>query len=266
MPADSTNHEEQALDPETCEASELNRLIHESDETVLHQILKNPNLIPDQVVLIFENKFVTAQIVKSICEEPKWVGKYKVKVAIINSPLTPKVVALTLVKFLFWKDLVKVSKNPRLIPPVRLMADVVLKDRLPEITVGERVALARIASRTIIRSLVHDKNEMVFRALLENPLLTEEDIINIAASQNADPNILSILSTHKKWSFRYPIKLALLRNRKTPTAVITGLLSGLLEKDLKGVLDMKHMPAFVKMCAERVLKEKEKKWKRERFN
>jgi hypothetical protein len=249
-------------DPETCESAELNRLILEGDEKTLEKVLRNPNLTPQQVVLIFENKFVTHEIVKQICGEPNWVGRYTIKVAIVNSPLTPKVTALNLVKFLFWKDLVKVAKNARLLPPVRNMADVVLKDRLPEITVGEKVSLARIASRTLIRSLIHDRNEMVFRALLENPMLTEEPLIHLASSPSADPAILSVLATHKKWSYRYGIRLALLRNRRTPVAVAVGMLSHLMESDLKAVIDMDHVPRIVKMCAERIIHEKKSPEKR----
>jgi hypothetical protein len=56
------------------------------------------------------------------------------------------------------------------------------------------------------------------RILLDNPHVTEQEIVRIAAARPGVPASLSLLATHPRWSVRHAVKRALVFNPATPLA------------------------------------------------
>jgi hypothetical protein len=54
--------------------------------------------------------------------------------------------------------------------------------------------------------------------LLENPHVTEADVVKIAAARPAVPAALARLAVHPRWSVRHVVKRALVQNPSTPLA------------------------------------------------
>lgn len=86
------------------------------------------------------------------------------------------------------------------------------------LTLGERKALARTHDREQILLLLRDPHPAVVAILLDNPHLTESDIVRIAAARPAVPSSLSMVAAHPRWSVRHPVKRALVLNPTTPLA------------------------------------------------
>ena len=87
----------------------------------------------------------------------------------------------------------------------------------------------------MIDRLLHDRNWRVIELLLNNPLLTERDVIAIAARRPTRPEILAIVASHPKWSSRYRVRKALVCNPYTPHALGKQLISTLMAQDLKSL-------------------------------
>jgi hypothetical protein len=86
---------------------------------------------------------------------------------------------MKLIAVLGWHDLARVAAKPALPQPLRRAAEFLLGVRVREMTLGERVALARIASGGVIRVLLRDESPRVLEILLKNPRIVEEDAVAV---------------------------------------------------------------------------------------
>ena len=134
-----------------------------------------------------------------------------------------------------WADLVRLGVDTRVHPVVRRSADQRLVERLPGLAIGEKLAIARGASPSVVAVLRQDPTPRVIAALLENPRLTEGALLPLAASEHALPAALAVLAGNPRWSARYPLRLALCRNPRTPLGSVLPLLPLLLKRDLEAV-------------------------------
>jgi len=108
-----------------------------------------------------------------------------------------------------------------LIPPEEDDA-VETKRRIPDfgrgrpLTLGERKSLARTHDRRLIQRVVRDPHPDVVRILLDNPSLTEEDVVHICAIRPNEPGVLQAVYRHRRWVVRYRPRNAILRNPDCP--------------------------------------------------
>lgn len=86
------------------------------------------------------------------------------------------------------------------------------------LTLGERKALARTHRRDQLLKLVRDPHPAVVGILLDNPHVTESDVVRIAAQRPAVPEALAKIAAHARWSVRHAVKRALVFNPATPLA------------------------------------------------
>jgi hypothetical protein len=96
------------------------------------------------------------------------------------------------------------------------------KRRIPDfgrgrpLTLGERKSLARTHDRSLIQRVVRDPHPDVVRILLDNPSLTEEDVVRVCAARPNHPTVLHIVYRHRRWVVRYRPRHAIVRNPDTP--------------------------------------------------
>ncbi len=96
------------------------------------------------------------------------------------------------------------------------------KRRVPDfgrgrpLTLGERKSLARTHDRSLIQRVVRDPHPDVVRILLDNPSLTEEDVVRVCAARPNHPNVLQTVYRHRRWVVRYRPRNAIVRNPDAP--------------------------------------------------
>jgi hypothetical protein len=105
----------------------------------------------------------------------------------------------------------------------------------PKEPVGFRISLARQPVPRVMDRLLFDPDARVIRAILGNPRLTEADVVKLAASRRATPEVLEVISQDDRWIARYAVRVALANNPTTPLRVVQGLLPYLLHQDLRAV-------------------------------
>ncbi len=183
----------------------------------------------------------------------RWAGTLRIQFALVSHPNTPLAEAMNLVKFLFWRDLNLVAQNFLLPTEVRHRAESVLFQRLPAMAVGEKISLARLAAGQVLKALRLDKDPKIIQALLENPRLVEEDVLYLVSQARTPAPVLESVARDPKWAARREVRIALLRNAKTPLAAAITFISSLTTVELKGLVNDAKVPLAVRRMIEKRL-------------
>ncbi|HXV77239.1 MAG TPA: hypothetical protein VD788_13055, partial [Candidatus Polarisedimenticolaceae bacterium] len=197
----------------------LQRTLPTAPAEFLDGALRNPALGNDEMRLLLRNYRVGAATLAQIGRDARWVGQGEVRRLLVQHPHVPLTIARNLLGHLSWKDLLEVSVNLRVHPFVRRQAERTLELRVERMSTGERISLARRATRGVIGQLVVDDDPRVARALLDNPRLIEKNAVAIAVSPRSRPATLASLAQHAAWGQRPAVRAGLLRNPRTPVAV-----------------------------------------------
>jgi len=122
-----------------------------------------------------------------------------------------------------------------------------LQARVPEyaksrpLTLGERKSLARRPSRNLIQLACRDPDPSVIRVLLDNPSLVEDDVVQLAANRKTTSRVLVEISRSARWTRRYRVCVATVRNPATPLHVALRLLPHLRLPDLREIRTDRHL-------------------------
>ena len=238
---------------------ELRLRIPDAGADYLAGALDNPALTEEHVILIAKSPAASSEILRRIGENKTWLRSYAVKRAIVCHPKSPQALAMSLVKFLFWRDLHLVSDDQFTFPPLRIQAEKALLDRLPQLALGEKMTLGRMSGRAVIPRLLIDKSPMVVEAVLWNGRLTSQELISLIGDQRTAPDALTQIARHPRWSNRAEIRTALAHNPRTPLAISLGLLGNMTERDLTALAEDPYTPQVLKLTCRRLLVEAARK-------
>lgn len=236
---------------DTIGAEELQKRLRESAAEELRELVGShlQELEPIALRQLFRNPHLSRQVIELLLADRRLLAFHEVRKELAKHPQTPEVRALRFVSGLFWRDLLELASDTRARPRLRRAAERHLVDRIPGLGAGEKVAIARCASPLLVSQLRHDNEPRVIGALLENSRLTEGGLIPLASSETSKPEILSMLARHPKWGIRYPVRVSLARNRRTPVQTTLGLLPHLKKQDLKGIEQDRRLSMAVRRRA-----------------
>ena len=223
----------------------------------LEGALDNPSMQPDLLLNLFKNRAVTTALILRIARHASWLKSYEVKSAIVLHPKTPRPIAMNLIQFLWWRDLARVADHAVLTPPLRRAAERLLSIRIQELALGEKISLARIATRGVISVLRKQNDAMVIRALLQNPRLLEEDALAIAVASGTPGTVLQALAEDARFSSRPALQKAIVLNRETPPSTALRIVQGLSTPVLKELARAPQVGQLVKVAALRLIEARE---------
>ena len=121
------------------------------------------------------------------------------------------------------------------------------------LTLGERKALARTHLREKLLLLVRDPHPQVVAILLDNPHVTEADVVKIAAARPAAPEALARVAAHPRWSVRHAVKRALVLNPATPLADAIRIATTLRAPELAEISADHSLPDALRQHATEIL-------------
>src|SRR2546430_6470949 len=177
------------------------------------------HLLEDEPLAIIGNRYVTPAILQAIAQNQRLTGFYSVRLGLVEHRQTPQAHAVKLIHYLYWADLVHVSVDVKVPATVRRAVDTLLLARVEKLTLGEKIASAKRCSAALIKVFLFDPDPRVFSALLLNQRVHEEELLLVASSDRASVEQLRLLAADAKWSYRYPIRKALVLNPITPRSI-----------------------------------------------
>jgi hypothetical protein len=116
-----------------------------------------------------------------------------------------------------------------------------------------RAAQARAATGDELKALLHDGDEDVLVALLENPHLEETHLVTLLSRFDLTSQVATDIATKAEWTASEAVRVALTRHPKTPRRAALTLLRQLYLFDLVKVALAPSTPAEVKRVAEEVM-------------
>lgn len=206
----------------------------------------------DLLLLEVLRRAVPLRFLEFLATTEPWSESARLLAGIVRNPRVPRPLGLRLLANLYWRDQAEIAAALRLSAPLRLRAEDLVKQRLPDLRLGERIALAKIATPSILMLLLADPDPRVAEACLINPRLREQDLL-LALKGDTVPRAVvdaAISSTH--WRERYAVRLALARQPRTPLAIALSQLRHLVPRDLRSLAEEKGVVPLVRAAALRV--------------
>ncbi len=118
--------------------------------------------------------------------------------------------------------------------------------------VSQRMRLASKAGRLERQILLRDNSPQVLMGLLANPRIDETEVRDLVRSPHAASGVLQHVAKDRRWSSNYEVRLALIRNPKTPTPLAQRLLTTLRKPDLQTLAKSSNVREAIKSAALRL--------------
>src|SRR5579859_6639616 len=211
------------------------RFFREKAKEVLLALARNPNLQERDLLRLLERKDLPSEVLRAIAEHKEAVRSYAVKLGLIRHPRTPRLISLPILKFLHLFDLVRVCQTPAVPTDVKHVIEETILKRAERIPRGEKITLARRGSGRVAAGLLVTEDRELIGAALDNPFLTEAHLLRILPRQNLPSQVVESITAHEKWSSRYHLRLALIRNPLTPLRRVLEFLPDLAVNDLREI-------------------------------
>src|SRR5437588_1839479 len=203
-------------------------------------------LTEDLALALLKRPDLPAEACEALTRNANLVKLRKVRRRVVEHPKTPRHVSLPMLRHLYTFDLMQVALTPVVPADIKRAAEEALLTRLETISLGEKLSLAHRASGRIAEELLLEKEPRVMHAALENPRLSESSIVKAVVRHDARINLVEAICQHAKWPLRREVRVALLRNEKTPLAKALEFARSLPPAVLREILQNSRLPASTK--------------------
>ena len=129
---------------------------------------------------------------------------------------------------------------------------------LQDMSVFDKIKLARLGNKEARSLLVRDANKLVAAAAVRSPKVTDLEIVAFSKARNLSDEVLRIISNNRDWTRNYQVKLGLAGNPKTPQPAAVKFLNYLQDRDLKVLMKSKEVSSVIANQARRILQKKGK--------
>ena len=218
----------------------------ETAKEVLVAFARNPNLQEPDLLRLLERKDLAPEVLREIAVHKEALHSYPVKLALARHPRTPRLISLPLLKFLHIFDLVRVAQTPAVPTDVKLAVEEAILKKAERIPRGEKISLARRGSGRVAVGLLLTEDEELIQAVLDNPFLTEAHVLRVLSLEKLSPRVVGMVARHDRWSRRYYLRLALVRNPYTPLHRVLNFLPDLAVNDLREACLDRRMPEHLR--------------------
>jgi len=224
----------------------------------LAKLVSRGNLNDGEICLLLDRKDLPGAVLGEIVRNRALLRSYRVKRALAFHPHVPRTLALRLIRDLYTADLLRLSLAPAAVVDLRRIAEDQLLARAGQLALGEKIALAKQASGRVIAALIAEGNRRVIGPALQNPRLTEAQVLKLLAMEKLPAAVVSAIAMHPRWQPLPNARLALIRHPATPPELAVKLLALAPASHLKTLHGLKTLSAGVKQAIERELAHRER--------
>jgi hypothetical protein len=194
-----------------------------------------------------------ARVLEVFAATPPYGDDPVLAAALAGHVRMPPHAALRLLPALSWAPLARIASEPWLAGAVRVRAEGLLLERFEDLRLGERVALARLATRTLLRRLLSDSDARVLGPALFNPRLGESALCAQLRAPEATRLLCECVAACPRWRGSYAVRFALVLQPLTPLGLALAQLTSLVPADLRRVAGARNLAPLVVAAAERAL-------------
>jgi|GEM_PF-472839 len=131
-----------------------------------------------------------------------------------------------------------------------------LKMQIGAMSVGDKIKLAYKGNKPVRELLVRDRNKLVATAVVNSGRITDGEVMAIASNRAIHEDVIRAMVRVKEYVRKYPVKVALVQNPKTPISTAMTMLKSLHVKDLKVVATNRNISSAVFSQANKMYKAK----------
>jgi hypothetical protein len=145
--------------------------------------------------------------------------------------------------------------------PTDLIDEATSVERVPEealwkrirmMTVAEKVKLALKGNKDARAILLRDTNRIIPRLVLQNPRISEDEILMLSKDRNTHDEVLRTIAESREWTKIYAVRVALVENARTPVVAALKLLATLAEREIARLAKSKNVPSVIATQARRI--------------
>lgn len=217
----------------TASAEELSEMVYHPDAEVLRAMLRNPALNEAHLLLLLERSDLPGEIIEEVARNRALLKNYRIKRAIVFHPHVPRLVCLRLLRDLYLMDLVQFTLSVPAQAELKIKAEEQLLARLPQLPLGQKVTLARRGPGRIAATLLAEGHPLMLDVVLDNPYLNEGHLLKVLSREKLPEAVLLAVARHRKWSVFYNVRIAIVRNPRSPLGIVLGFLPHLTLADLR---------------------------------
>jgi hypothetical protein len=211
-----------------------------------------PDELEELTLLALVRRSVPARFLELAARHPVATERPRILAAIVLNPRAGRHLSLRLLPFLYWRDLADVSVALRVPGPVRLASETLLKEKLPDMKSGEKIALGKVASPALLVLLLQDPDPRILLSCLQNPRLREDDLVRVLRLPTVPVHLIEELSRSHRWGESYPVRLEVVLQPRTPLPIALSFLSGLARGDLLRVAEARGLAPLLGIAAARL--------------
>lgn len=219
----------------TADKDRLFSVIQDHREEVLLAALRNPELDHQHLLTLLKRRGLEL-IIPAIYASKRLIEVNTVKFALVVHPDAPPHIAQTLIPLLYIFDLLKICLIPGISADIHLAAERKIVQQIPTQPLGNKLTLARRGTAAILDALLREGVQNILEICLDNPHLKEGSLHQFLVSSHATAEAVSLVARNSRWKNRPNIRLAILKNQRTPLIWFTIFLPGLPAATLHDLL------------------------------
>ncbi|TLM65254.1 MAG: hypothetical protein FDZ69_10660 [Deltaproteobacteria bacterium] len=238
----------------TADGEELYLVLQDAAGEVLRSALKNRHLGEDHLLALLKRRDLGEELLKAVYQLPITTESHRLQVALVRNPGTPGPVVLALLPHLHLFELVDLCYFPGVTPDQKFAAERAILQRLPTTELGNKMTVARRATATVVGEILREGDPPLVEICLASPHLREVAILQFLNGATATAETIAMVARHPRWQARPNLRLAILRNHRTPDIWFHQFLPGMRTPDIRNLLVSKRLNPAQKRLVEEELK------------
>ena len=125
--------------------------------------------------------------------------------------------------------------------------------------IGQKIKAAMKGDKEYRTILIKDTNRDVYKAVLNNPGLKENEVEMLTKNTGTNVEILRAIANNREWMANRNIVNGIVMNPKTPVDLSIRFLSRLSKKDMELITKSRSLPVALRNTAKGILSSRTKK-------
>jgi len=231
---------------DSAEGEELWAALRTQQPRIFEHALGNRKLTEEMAHFIAKSKNSSAEVLGVLASDVRFSRSYKMMLALVKNARTPLRITNALLKHIKIFDLADLTRNHFVHSVTRQKVELMLMERIPSLAAGVKSALSRRSSSNIIIRVMERSDRRVIETCLDSSRITEDLLTRLLVRPATKPLLVRTIAEHSKWSARYRVRYALIRNFNAPLERVQEMIPGMKVTDLRELYADPEVPASTK--------------------